>query len=195
MTSVKVRIDVANNLISVRNNGEQHFYVPELIFDKTVTSNNYDEWDGANLVNIYLSEFTIETADGKRTNLRYKQVASVQAKLRTLDALLSLLLYVTQALNKFAQVLDSASSKARDQSVPLAGQADTIPAEGEKNTNQATISQLFLKRAKKNAKKENLKNQQPKPTTPPATTIIPPIITTTTAQMQSPPQYPQKGSS
>ncbi|GKB53741.1 hypothetical protein Tco_0904494 [Tanacetum coccineum] len=85
-----------------------------------------------------------------------KSVASVQAKLRTLDALLSLLLYVTQALNKFAQVLDSASSKAGDQSVPSAGQADTIPAEGEKNTNQATISQLFLRRAKKNAKKENL---------------------------------------
>ncbi|GKB42838.1 hypothetical protein Tco_0887780, partial [Tanacetum coccineum] len=38
------------------------------------------------------------------------------------------------------QVLDSASSKARDQSVPSAGQADTMPAEGEKNTNQATIS-------------------------------------------------------
>ncbi|GJZ69639.1 hypothetical protein Tco_0633189 [Tanacetum coccineum] len=42
-------------------------------------------------------------------------VASLQAKLNTLDAL-------------------------PDQSVPLAGQADTISAEGEKNTNQATIS-------------------------------------------------------
>ncbi|GKA25159.1 hypothetical protein Tco_0711192 [Tanacetum coccineum] len=68
------------------------------------------------------------------------QVASVQAKLKTLDALLSLLLNVTKALNKFAQVLDSASSKAGDQSVPSASQADTMPAEGEKNTNQATIS-------------------------------------------------------
>ncbi|GJU77741.1 hypothetical protein Tco_1274811 [Tanacetum coccineum] len=38
------------------------------------------------------------------------------------------------------QVLDSASLKAGDQSVPSAGQADTMPAEGEKNTNQATIS-------------------------------------------------------
>ncbi|GJU43081.1 DNA topoisomerase 2-like protein [Tanacetum coccineum] len=74
MTSVKVRIDVANNLISVWINGEQHFHVPELIFEKTVTGNNYDEWVGANLVNIYLSEFTIETADGKRKNMRYKQV-------------------------------------------------------------------------------------------------------------------------
>ncbi|GJQ94593.1 hypothetical protein Tco_0005732 [Tanacetum coccineum] len=43
------------------------------------------------------------------------QVASFQAKLKTLDALPSLLLNVTKALNKFAQVLDSASSKAGDQ--------------------------------------------------------------------------------
>nr|GFA97689.1 hypothetical protein [Tanacetum cinerariifolium] len=54
------------------------------------------------------------------------QVASVQAKLKTLDALPSLLLNVTQALNKFSQVLDSASLKAGDQSVPSAGQADTM---------------------------------------------------------------------
>nr|GFA01365.1 hypothetical protein [Tanacetum cinerariifolium] len=36
------------------------------------------------------------------------QVASIEAKLKTLDALPSLLLNVTKALNKFAQVLDSA---------------------------------------------------------------------------------------
>ncbi|GJW65213.1 hypothetical protein Tco_0117097 [Tanacetum coccineum] len=42
------------------------------------------------------------------------QVASVQAKLKTLDDLPSLLLNVTQALNKFTQVLDSALSKAGD---------------------------------------------------------------------------------
>ncbi|GJX71962.1 hypothetical protein Tco_0309133 [Tanacetum coccineum] len=82
-----------------------------------------------------------------------KTVASIQAKLKTLDALLNLLLNVIKTLNKFAQVLDSASSKAGDQSVPLAGQADTMPVEGEKNTNQATISQLFQRRAEKNAKK------------------------------------------
>ncbi|GJU70952.1 hypothetical protein Tco_1262357 [Tanacetum coccineum] len=40
--------------------------------------------------------------------------ASVQANLNTLDTLLGLLLNVTKSLNKFAQVLDSASSKARD---------------------------------------------------------------------------------
>ncbi|GJV39010.1 hypothetical protein Tco_1417450 [Tanacetum coccineum] len=69
-----------------------------------------------------------------------KTVASVQAKLKTLDALPSLLLNVTKALNKFAQVLDSASSKAGDQSVPSTGQANTMSVEGGKNTNQSTTS-------------------------------------------------------
>ncbi|GJV27328.1 hypothetical protein Tco_1383776 [Tanacetum coccineum] len=68
------------------------------------------------------------------------QVASVLAKLKTLDALPGLLLNVTKALNKFAQVLYSTSSKAGDQGVPSVGQADTMPAEEEKNTKQATIS-------------------------------------------------------
>ncbi|GKD79580.1 hypothetical protein Tco_1342201, partial [Tanacetum coccineum] len=77
------------------------------------------------------------------------KVESAQAKLKTLDALPSLLLNVIKALNKFAKVLESTSTKARDQSIPSAGQADTMPAEGEKDTNQATISQLFQKRAKK----------------------------------------------
>ncbi|GJV36722.1 hypothetical protein Tco_1409199 [Tanacetum coccineum] len=68
------------------------------------------------------------------------QVTLVQAKLKTLDALPCILLNVTTALKKFSQVLDSASSKAGDQSVPSPGQAETMLAEGEKNTNQATIS-------------------------------------------------------
>ncbi|GKD66186.1 hypothetical protein Tco_1308294, partial [Tanacetum coccineum] len=45
-----------------------------------------------------------------------REVTSVQAKLKTLDALPSILLNVTQALKKFARVLDSASSKVGDQS-------------------------------------------------------------------------------
>ncbi|GJQ98502.1 putative reverse transcriptase domain-containing protein [Tanacetum coccineum] len=64
-----------------------------------------------------------------------EQVKSVQAKLKTLDALPNLLLNVIKDLNKFAQVLDFASSKDKDQSVHSAGQADTMHAEGEKNTN------------------------------------------------------------
>ncbi|GJY15258.1 hypothetical protein Tco_0385680, partial [Tanacetum coccineum] len=117
------------------------------------------------------------------------QVASVQAKLKTLDALSGLLSHVTKALNKFDQVLDSTSSKAGDQSVPSAGQADTMPAEGEKNTNQATITQLLQRRVEK----VNLNKPQPETTTPPP---IPPVITTTTSQMQSPSfQPPPKSSS
>nr|GEV41122.1 hypothetical protein [Tanacetum cinerariifolium] len=110
------------------------------------------------------------------------QVATVQAKLKTLDVLPGLLSHVTTALNKFAQVLASASSKAEDKSVPSPGQVDTMPAEGERNTNQATISQLLKKRAEK----VNLNKTQPEKTTPP---LILPIITTTT-QMQSP--FPQR---
>ncbi|GJU08512.1 hypothetical protein Tco_1124942, partial [Tanacetum coccineum] len=123
-----------------------------------------------------------------------KTVASVQAKLKTLDALPGLLLNVTKALNKFAQVLDFASSKAGDQSVPSAGQADTRPTEGENDTNQATISQLFQKRAEKSAEKDNLnKNKLQTKTTPPP---IPPVIITTITQMQSPSlQPPPKRSS
>ncbi|GJY63300.1 hypothetical protein Tco_0464760 [Tanacetum coccineum] len=114
------------------------------------------------------------------------KVESAQAKLKTLDALPSLLLNVTKAMNKFAEILESSSTKAGDQSVPSAGQADTMPAEGEKDTNQATISQLFQRRADKiaEAEKENL-NQQPKQTTLPTTTPINPPIITTTTHMQT----------
>ncbi|GKF18668.1 hypothetical protein Tco_0063586, partial [Tanacetum coccineum] len=74
------------------------------------------------------------------------QVKRVQAKLKTLDALPSLLNKVINALNQFAQAITS--KKTRSDSVPLAGQAGTQPVEREKNTNQATISQLFQRRAK-----------------------------------------------
>ncbi|GKC75200.1 hypothetical protein Tco_1125974 [Tanacetum coccineum] len=61
---------------------------------------------------------------------------TTKAKIKTLDALLSLLTKVTEALDKFAQALKFASHKAGDHSVPLAGQAGTHPAKGEKNTRQ-----------------------------------------------------------
>ncbi|GJR19513.1 hypothetical protein Tco_0968040 [Tanacetum coccineum] len=63
------------------------------------------------------------------------QVEMVQAKLKTLDALPSLLNKVTNDLNQFVQVI--ASKKTEDTSIPSAGQAGTQPAE-EKNTNQTT---------------------------------------------------------
>ncbi|GJV38790.1 hypothetical protein Tco_1417230 [Tanacetum coccineum] len=75
-----------------------------------------------------------------------------------------------------------ASKKTEDASVPSAGQAGTQPSEGEKNTNQTTISQLFQRKTAKNA---NLTKQQSKPTPPPTTPIFPLVITTATTQMQS----------
>nr|GEV56491.1 hypothetical protein [Tanacetum cinerariifolium] len=69
-----------------------------------------------------------------------KNVEIVQSKLKILDALPSLLGKVNDALNRFAQVLENASQRAKETSVPSAGQADTVPAEGEENINQATIS-------------------------------------------------------
>ncbi|GJY03111.1 hypothetical protein Tco_0361263 [Tanacetum coccineum] len=81
-------------------------------------------------------------------------LTSQVAELKTLY----LLLNVIKALNKFVKVLESTSTKAGDQSFPSAGQADTMLAEGEKDTNQATISQLFQRRAEKivEVEKENL---------------------------------------
>nr|GEV73338.1 hypothetical protein [Tanacetum cinerariifolium] len=66
------------------------------------------------------------------------------AKIETMYALLSLLNKVTEALNKFALAITYASKTTKDASVPSAGQASTQPAEGEKNTNQATISQVVV---------------------------------------------------
>nr|GEV76634.1 hypothetical protein [Tanacetum cinerariifolium] len=81
-------------------------------------------------------------------------IASVQAKLQTLDALPGPLLNVIKALNNFAQVLDCISSKSRDQSVYSAGQADTMPAEVENNTNQATTPSSFKDKLKRMLKRK-----------------------------------------
>lgn len=93
MDSVKVEINIQQNMISVYNNGdgvpveihgEEGVYVPEMIFGHLLTSSNYDDTQkkttggrngyGAKLANIFSTEFTIETADGKRLR-RYKQVS------------------------------------------------------------------------------------------------------------------------
>ncbi|GJU94883.1 retrovirus-related pol polyprotein from transposon TNT 1-94 [Tanacetum coccineum] len=71
------------------------------------------------------------------------QVSSVKEKLKTLDAL-------------------------PNKGVPSAGQAGASPAEGEKNINQVTISQLFQRKIAKDAEKANLK-QQPTTKTSPTT--------------------------
>ncbi|GKE79794.1 hypothetical protein Tco_1549794, partial [Tanacetum coccineum] len=82
------------------------------------------------------------------------QVSSIQEKLKTLDLLPSLLNKVTDTLNRFATIMENASPKTTDKSVPSVGQAGTSPIEGEKNT--------------KDADKANLK-QQLTTTTPPNT--------------------------
>nr|GEV30636.1 hypothetical protein [Tanacetum cinerariifolium] len=46
-------------------------------------------------------------------------------------------------IRQLNEIMVIASKKTKDVSVPLAGQAGTQPAKGEKNTNQATISLLF----------------------------------------------------
>ena len=85
MDMIKVVIDEDAGSISVWNNGnsvpvhvhaEHKVYVPEMIFGQLLTSSNYDDDEkkvtggrngyGAKLVNIFSTEFTIETADSKR---------------------------------------------------------------------------------------------------------------------------------
>jgi len=93
MDTLRVNIDASAGRIVVENNGggipvEMHkdegVYVPELIFGHLLTSSNYDDGEkkvtggrngyGAKLANIFSSEFVVETADGARSGLRYRQV-------------------------------------------------------------------------------------------------------------------------
>ncbi|GKE90560.1 hypothetical protein Tco_1571655, partial [Tanacetum coccineum] len=60
------------------------------------------------------------------------QIKSIQDKIKTLDALPSLLNKVIEALNNFAQVIKSTLKKAGDHCVPSAGQANIKPVEGTK---------------------------------------------------------------
>ncbi|CAL5226164.1 g8989 [Coccomyxa viridis] len=92
MDKLEVNIDPINNTISIWNNGDgvpvemhkdENVYVPELIFGHLLTSSNYDDDEkkvtggrngyGAKLANIFSTEFTIETCDGKSL---YKQTFS-----------------------------------------------------------------------------------------------------------------------
>ncbi|GKA39780.1 hypothetical protein Tco_0732331 [Tanacetum coccineum] len=79
--------------------------------------------------------------------------------------------------------------KTGDTSVPLVGQVGLRPVEGEKKTNQSTITQLFQRRQEKDVGVANLIN---KPITEPiitkiTTTSIPQtIIPTTTPSFKSP---------
>ncbi|KAJ7139482.1 DNA topoisomerase II [Mycena epipterygia] len=91
MDTLKIEIDVEENIISVYNNGHgipiemhstENCYIPELIFGHLLAGSNFDDDEkkltggrngyGAKLANIYSHEFTVETAD-KKTSQKYKQ--------------------------------------------------------------------------------------------------------------------------
>ncbi|GKC68051.1 hypothetical protein Tco_1100649 [Tanacetum coccineum] len=76
------------------------------------------------------------------------QVEVVQAKLKTLYALLSLLNKFTNALNQFAQAITL--KKIRGDSVPSAGQSGTQPAEGEKTQIKPQFPSFFKEELKRN---------------------------------------------
>ncbi|GKE23750.1 hypothetical protein Tco_1435262, partial [Tanacetum coccineum] len=93
------------------------------------------------------------------------QIKELMAQPKELPSKITELFGDVKELKKFATILENASSKAIDEGVPLAGHASASPAEGEKNTNQAT----------KDADNENL-NQQPATTTPPTTSFQSPLF-------------------
>ncbi|GJR95111.1 hypothetical protein Tco_0267285 [Tanacetum coccineum] len=85
----------------------------------------------------------------KETEDASGQVSSIQAKIKTLDALPSLLSKVTKALHKFTKVVEKASHKAGDQGVPSADQAVTHPAEGRRTQNKLQSLSYSNKELKK----------------------------------------------
>ncbi|GKA87564.1 hypothetical protein Tco_0809328, partial [Tanacetum coccineum] len=76
------------------------------------------------------------------------QVSSVQGKLKTLDSLPSLLNTVTDTLNRFATMVETAS-RAVSKNVPSASQATTLPAEGGRTPIQKEVVQACPDRKEK----------------------------------------------
>jgi DNA topoisomerase-2 len=92
-TTIRVTIDVVNNQIIIKNDGnsipvviheEQNKYVPEMVFGELLTGSNFDDEEekvtggrnglGAKLTNIYSTEFIVETADGPNSKKKFKQI-------------------------------------------------------------------------------------------------------------------------
>lgn len=82
MDSITVKIDKSHNLISVHNNGdgvpvvkyrrEENVYLPEIVFGTLLTSSNFHDnvkrnGCGAKFTNLFSTQFSIKTADGKKT--------------------------------------------------------------------------------------------------------------------------------
>nr|GEY85612.1 hypothetical protein [Tanacetum cinerariifolium] len=70
------------------------------------------------------------------------EIAFLKAQPLYLDVNQLTELLVTDTLNKFATSVENASSKVTDKSVPLTGQANASPVEGEKNTKDVDIANL-----------------------------------------------------
>nr|GEV21266.1 hypothetical protein [Tanacetum cinerariifolium] len=153
----------------------------------------------ADLKNIDLKD-SLPLKQGLKPDIRGELVAllahvspinSQLAKLKVLDVIPTILGIVVALLDMFTDVISSASQRASDSSVPLAGQAGPRPVEGDKNTNQSIITRLFQRRQDKDDADINL-NKQPstKPViTAPTTTSIPQIITTTTLIIPTTPSF------
>ncbi|GKE25691.1 hypothetical protein Tco_1441075 [Tanacetum coccineum] len=88
----------------------------------------------------HIKDMEIEMpGDLKEIPTKLDQVSSVQEKLKTLDSLRNLLHKVFDTLNRFSTVMENASGAA-SMNVPLAGQASLSPAEGKKNTKDASTN-------------------------------------------------------
>jgi DNA topoisomerase-2 len=91
MARLDVRVDVARNTVSIRNDGRsipvvlhatEHIYVPELVMGHLLTGSNFDDSTakitggrngfGAKLCNIFSSRFSVDIVDSHR-GLRYRQ--------------------------------------------------------------------------------------------------------------------------
>nr|GEV00087.1 hypothetical protein [Tanacetum cinerariifolium] len=116
--------------------------------DSIIVVDDNDEDEEADEVHATPNIEIKDTLVHKSSSPRSSQIQELtnQGKLKTLDALPSLLNKATNALNWFSQVI--ALNKTRDTIIPSPGQVSTQPAEGEKNTNRATISQGDIKKEK-----------------------------------------------
>ena len=98
LNRIDIKIDLKSNQISIKDNGgiacvihkEQKKYVPEVIFGILMSGSNYDDSEkrdvagmnglGAKLTNIFSTEFSVSTCDGKNS---FKQTFTENMRKRT----------------------------------------------------------------------------------------------------------------
>lgn len=88
LNKIDIDVDIENNIIKIKDNGgipvkihdEYKMYIPEIIFGNLMSSSNYDNENrivgglnglGAKLTNIFSTEFSVVTCDGKNM---FKQI-------------------------------------------------------------------------------------------------------------------------